>query len=102
MFHALGDNRVQAYEFLKSSFRAFIANYNPKKDAPIQDVPQMFFAAFFESLAGGTAPDLWRSFRRAAAVVHAFETYPGDHDRIATLLDAEFLIIKTEKPPTLS
>ena len=99
MFHALGENRVQAYEFLKSSFRAFIANYNPKTSAPFQDVPQIFFAAFFDSLAGGTAPELWRSFRKTTAVVRAFEMYPGDHEKIETFLNAEFEKIKSEKTP---
>jgi hypothetical protein len=94
------DSRAQTWEVLQSSFLAFIHDFNPKKSAPCCDVPRMFFTAFFESRAGGGAPELWKSFRRNAAFVDACKAYPGDHLKIESFLKAEFEKIESEKAPT--
>jgi hypothetical protein len=100
LLHVFGEDWVQTYAMLKRSFLTFITSYNPKTSAPSGDVPRLFFAAFFDSRAGGGAPELWRSFRRSAAVVHAFEVYAGNPEKIDAFLHSEFAKIASEKPPT--
>jgi hypothetical protein len=89
----------KAWSVLTSAFQSFIAGYNPRKSAPIYDVPRMFFTACFESLAGGGGPALWKAFRRTSALEIAYQLHADDDKKLHEFLKAEFEKIESEKPP---
>lgn len=81
-----------------SAFVAFIQGYNPKRDAPFQDVPEWMYLALFKQRAGpGHAADQFYFYKKRSLIVSTLDQFPDDSEKAKAWFLGELAKLDAEK-----